>query len=80
MIFSSCRSTEMLLIFSPKPLNIVVQNGSDHDTGLMADVGSDQEDHSVAVAKHIEVADKYDVGEYGDFLSSKVSFIWLFYV
>ncbi|KAM0058263.1 hypothetical protein Hdeb2414_s0005g00168211 [Helianthus debilis subsp. tardiflorus] len=49
---------------------------------MMADVGSDQEDHSVAenIAKHIEVADNYDIGEYGDFLSSKVSFNWLFYV
>ncbi|KAJ0645701.1 hypothetical protein HanOQP8_Chr16g0626811 [Helianthus annuus] len=82
----------MLLIFSPKPLNIAAEaglnivdfitcwqfigahlsiylsgmNGSDHDTDMMADVGSDQEDHSVAenIAKHIEVADNYDIGEY----------------
>ncbi|MFS8003639.1 hypothetical protein Hanom_Chr13g01216281 [Helianthus anomalus] len=48
---------------------------------MMADVGSDQEDHSVAenIAKHIEVEDKYDIGEYGDFLSSKFSFNCLFY-
>ncbi|MFS7995069.1 hypothetical protein Hanom_Chr12g01113681 [Helianthus anomalus] len=48
----------------------IYQNGSDHDTDMKADVGSDQEDHSVAenIAKHIEVADNYDTGEYGDFL------------
>ncbi|MFS8010791.1 hypothetical protein Hanom_Chr14g01301161 [Helianthus anomalus] len=46
--------------------------GSDHDTDMMANVGSDQEDHSVAenIAKHIEVPGR----------SSKVSFNWLFYV
>ncbi|MFS8033409.1 hypothetical protein Hanom_Chr17g01569221 [Helianthus anomalus] len=60
----------------------VSQNGSDHDTDMMVDVGSDQEDHSIAenIAKHIKVAENYDIGEYGGFLSSKVSFSWLFYV